>query len=182
VDAGEVNGHVFVNNSSVGLYPRLVWERIQEQRRGRRKSSAMLLAISRVWRRYRRVAVKVSDGSGDRIVHTPFVFVGNNEYHLEGIRMGGRQRLDEGTLHVCMAPGLDKLDVVRVLFAALVGRLQGVERLESVKTTDFTISARRRHLGVTTDGELLVLNTPLHYRLRRHALRVVVPADAGARR
>src|SRR3954471_17771311 len=40
VDVGEVNGRVFVNNSSVGLYPRMVWERDAEQRRGRTKWTA----------------------------------------------------------------------------------------------------------------------------------------------
>ena len=40
VDVGEVNGRIFVNNSSVGLYPRMVWEREAEQRRGHRKWAA----------------------------------------------------------------------------------------------------------------------------------------------
>lgn len=179
VDVADVNGHAFVNNSSVGLYPRLVWERIREQRRGRRKLFAMLLAIGRVWRRYRRVTVTVADGAGERSMHTPFVFVGNNEYLLEGVRMGGRRRLDEGCLHVCMAPGLAKIDVAGVLLAALFGRLRGIDRFESVKTTGFSISARRRRLGVTADGELLVLRTPLLYRVRPQALRVVVPDLPG---
>jgi diacylglycerol kinase family enzyme len=181
VDVADVNGHVFVNNSSVGLYPRLVWERIHEQRRGRRKSLAMLLAIARVWRRYRRVSVSVAHGAGERIVHTPFVFVGNNEYLLEGVRLGGRTRLDEGCLHVCMAPGLGKLEVAGVLVAALCGHLRGIDRFESIKTTGFSISARRRHLGVTADGELLVLKTPLLYHVRPHALRVIVPHSLDRR-
>src|SRR5689334_9454045 len=32
VDVGEVNGRVFINNSSIGLYPEIVVERDQEQR------------------------------------------------------------------------------------------------------------------------------------------------------
>ena len=34
VDLGEVNGHIFVNNSSLGLYPSIVREREKQQRLG----------------------------------------------------------------------------------------------------------------------------------------------------
>ncbi len=177
IDVGEVNGHSFVNNSSVGLYPRMVWERAREQRRGRRKWHAFVVAVLRVWRRFRRVTVMVGGSDGTRIVHTPFVFVGNNEYRLEGVRMGARHRLDAGCLHVCMAPGLGRFDVVRVLLAALVGRVQALDHFESARTAEFSIAAHRRRLGVSLDGELVVMRTPLRYRVRRRALRVVVPAS-----
>jgi diacylglycerol kinase family enzyme len=180
LDVGEVNGYSFINNSSVGLYPRLVWERSLEQRRGRHKWPAFAVAVLRIWRRYRRVAVTVGHDGGRRTVHTPFVFVGNNEYLLEGVQIGGRQRLDEGVLHVCMAPGLQRFDVIRVLFAALAGKLQGLDRFESLRTSDFSIAAQRRRLGVSLDGELLVLQTPLRYRIRPRALRVLVPAEGAA--
>ena len=177
IDAGEVNGRLFLNNASVGLYPRLVWERTREQRRGRRKSYAFLLALARVWRRYRRVTVSVHDGSHERIVHTPFVFVGNNEYRLEGVRIGGRTRLDRGDLHLCMAPGLRRMDVIRISLAAIVGRLHTIDRFESVMTKQLSIAARRKRLGVSLDGELTVLETPLHFRIRPAALRVIVPRE-----
>lgn len=175
VDAGEVNGRLFFNNASVGLYPRLVWERAREQRRGRRKSYAFLLALARVWRRYRRVTVSVHDGSRARVVHTPFVFVGNNEYVIEGVRIGGRARIDQGVLHVCMAPGLRRVEVVRILLAALVGRLHTIDRFESATTQHLSIAAYRRRLGVSLDGELQILDTPLHFRTRPRALQVLVP-------
>ena len=178
IDMGEVNGRLFLNNASVGLYPRLVWERTREQRRGRRKSYAFLRALARVWRRYRRVTVSVHDGSHERVVHTPFVFVGNNEYLLEGVRIGGRTRIDQGHLHLCMAPGLRRMEVIRVLLAAIVGRLHTIERFESVRTRQLSIAARRRRLGVSLDGELTVIETPLYFRIRPAALRVTVPHDS----
>jgi len=180
VDVAEVNNRLFINNASVGLYPRLVWERVREQERGRGKLYAFLLALARVWRRYRRVAVSVHDGTRERVVHTPFVFVGNNEYLLEGVRIGARTRLDRGYLHVCMAPGLERLDVIRVLLAALAGRLDTIDRFESVRTQQLSIAAQRRRLGVSLDGELRVLETPLRYRIRPGALRVLVPHDGDA--
>ncbi len=45
IDVGEVNGRVFVNNSSIGLYPEIVRDREQQQRRlGRGKWPALAWA------------------------------------------------------------------------------------------------------------------------------------------
>jgi diacylglycerol kinase family enzyme len=180
VDVGEVNSRVFINNSSVGLYPRLVWEREQRQKQGRRKWTAMIAAGWMVWRRYRRVSVAVqSDNRRPILVRTPFVFVGNNPYQLAGLEFGSRPALDTGRLHVCMAPELSAAGVLGVLGATLAGRLVSFEHFESLEVSDVIIGARRPRLGVALDGELVVLRTPLRYRIRPAALRVAVPQETG---
>ena len=58
-------------------------------------------------------------------------------------------------------------------------RLPDVERLP---VGDLSIRSRRRALWVMNDGEVLLIPTPLHYRIRRHALTVIVPrAETGQR-
>ncbi|MEO7242957.1 MAG: diacylglycerol kinase family protein, partial [Variovorax sp.] len=53
VDVGEVNGRVFINNSSLGLYPDIVRERERQQKRiGRGKWPALLWASVSALRRY----------------------------------------------------------------------------------------------------------------------------------
>jgi diacylglycerol kinase family enzyme len=42
-------------------------------------------------------------------------------------------------------------------------------------TGEFWIDSRRRHLHVATDGELVALTPPLHFRCRPGALNVIVP-------
>jgi diacylglycerol kinase family enzyme len=178
VDVGEVNGRTFINNASVGLYPRLVWEREQRERQGRHKSIAMAAAAWTVWRRYRRVTVTIGQGRAERMVRTPFVFVGNNHYHLSGLEFGSRRALDTGHLHVCMAPGLSAGGVLKVLAATLTGTLVKFEQFESLDTTALTIGARRHRLGVALDGEIAVVPTPLRFHSRPAALRVTVPRSS----
>jgi len=176
VDVGDVNGRTFINNSSVGLYPRLVWEREERQRRGQRKWIAMAAATVMVWRRYRRVTVAIEGDAGSReTVRTPFVFVGNNRYQLAGLDFGSRPSLDAGQLHVCMAPELSAAGVLGVLGATLTGRLVNFERFESLEVTELTIDAWRPQLGIALDGEIVTLRTPLRFRTRPGALRVAVP-------
>jgi diacylglycerol kinase family enzyme len=53
---------------------------------------------------------------------------------------------------------------------------------DAVCTKEVWIETRRRRLRVATDGEVTVMNTPLHYRVRPGALRVLVPrreAESG---
>jgi diacylglycerol kinase family enzyme len=175
IDAGEVNGRMFINNSSVGLYPSLVVERERRRWPQRPKWLAMGFAVPRVMARYRWLSVQVDAGGVRRSDRTPFVFVGNNQYQLEGLNIGARARLDCGCLQVCIAPGLRRVDLIRAIGAALVGRLSRSGAVEMFLTSGCVIEAPRRELLVTFDGEIARLATPLVYRAHPRALRVLVP-------
>jgi diacylglycerol kinase family enzyme len=116
------------------------------------------------------------------VVQTPFVFVGNNEYQLDGLELGARRTLDAGALHVCLAPDMTRSGVARMIAAALARRLSTVRNLESHLIDAFSIEAGRRQLLVSFDGEVAVLPVPLEYRSVPGALRVLVPGAADAPR
>lgn len=181
VDVGYVNGQAFLNNSSVGLYPRLLWEREQRERQGRRKWTALALSALRVWREYRRIIVTIEGSRSRWNVRTPFVFVGNNEYAIDGGRIDARSSLDDGCLQLCMAPDADRNRMTRIVLAAIAGRLGTVDGFERVLTPELTIEVPSRRVGVSIDGELRILESPLRYTIRPRVLRLVVPAreDAG---
>jgi diacylglycerol kinase family enzyme len=91
------------------------------------------------------------------------------------VRIGARTRLDEGHLHVAMAPGMTRGAMLRVLGRAVVGRLMAVDHLDVLLTREVTIAAWRRRLPVALDGEVTLLRTPLRYRVRPGALQVRIP-------
>lgn len=99
VDLGEVNGRVFINNSSVGIYPYMVLDR--ERRRSRSglpKWTAMAFALVRgLWRfPRRRLTVHAQDSVA--AYRTPCLFVGNNRYDLDFLSVGRRETLDAGDI------------------------------------------------------------------------------------
>ncbi|MDQ4136742.1 MAG: NAD(+)/NADH kinase, partial [Pseudomonadota bacterium] len=101
VDVAEVNGQVFVNNSSIGLYPYMVLDRERRRsRHGQARWVATLLAAFRTLRYLplRRLSVR-AEGWVEPC-RTPCVFVGNNQYRLTGPALGTRERLDEGRLYL----------------------------------------------------------------------------------
>jgi diacylglycerol kinase family enzyme len=175
VDAGDVNGRPFINNASVGMYASLIAERQAMQRLGRRKWLAHGLATARVWRRYRRLRALIAADGRERAVRTPFVFIGNNEYQLSGLELGGRTKLDAGRLHVCMAPGMPRRRVARMIIVAIFGDLCRLEGFESFTASEVTLDAGTAQLRVSLDGEVITLDNPLDFRIRRRALRVIVP-------
>jgi diacylglycerol kinase family enzyme len=179
VDVGEVNGQVFVNNSSLGLYPRIVRRREKlQEREGSGKWSAFVRASLAMLRRYPFLSVRL-DADGRRISRkTPFVFVGNNEYQMESLQMGGRRCLDAGRLSLYVAHRTGRLGLLRLALSALFGRLRQAEDFDSLCAREVWVETRRpRRLPVATDGEVTVMTTPLHYRVRPRALRVIVPKE-----
>jgi diacylglycerol kinase family enzyme len=177
VDAGLVNGCVFVNNSSIGIYPSIVDAREELRSQGYRKWPAMALATARLLRRYRGVKVTIEIDRQRHTWRTPFVFVGNNEYTIDGSRLGSRERLDEGKLFVYLAPRLRARQLPLLLLKALAGRARQSGEFEIVRAGEVWIDKSRsgRPQRVALDGEVRIMATPLHYQVRPGALRVVVP-------
>ena len=180
MDVGEINGRVFVNNSGIGLYPRIVRHREEEQRHGHVKWVAFVLAVGSVLRRYSLLRVKLRTAEADAPARTtPFVFVGNNRYEIAGLDIGTRTSLESGRLWVCMAPRAGRMHLVRMALRALMGRVTDHE-LNAFEAEEILIETTTRWANVSTDGEVSVMQAPLRYRIRPHALGVVVPVrDAG---
>ncbi|MDL2338996.1 MAG: diacylglycerol kinase family protein [Pseudomonadota bacterium] len=180
IDVGEVNGRIFVNNSGLGLYPDIVRHRDRQQRTlGRGKWQALAWASWSLLRRYPFVQVRLVIDGKVREWRTPFVFVGNNEYAMEGLRIGGRCRLDEGRLCLYVAQQPGRLGLLRLALHALVGRLRQARDFDALSATELVIETRRHRLHVAADGEVWPMTTPLRYRVRPGALRVIVPAPVA---
>lgn len=176
VDIGEVNGHTFINNSSLGLYPSIVTERRKKQRLGFRKWPAFVWAAVTVLRRYPFLDVKLSVNGSEFTSRTPFVFVGNNEYHMESFQIGGRDCLDKGHLSLYMTHRTGRLGLLRLAFRALFGGLREEKDFMALCSREVWIDTRKKSVRVALDGEVQMMQPPLHYRVRPLALRVIVPA------
>jgi len=180
VDVGEVNGHFFLNNSSLGLYPRLVHEREQKQRLGHGKWPAFVWAAFSVMRRYPFLDVRLSVDGKEISSRSPFVFVGNNEYEMENFNIGRRARLDAGELSLYFSHRMRRLGLVGLGLRALIGRVENAEQFVAMRATQFSIETRRGRIRVATDGEVTMMKPPLRYRVRPAALKVIVPAPGFA--
>jgi YegS/Rv2252/BmrU family lipid kinase len=180
VDAAEVNNRIFLNNSSLGLYPMIVREREKRQRLGFQKWPAFVWATIQALRRnpFVDVRLRVNNELLDRT--TPFVFVGNNEYAMDLFNIGVRNRLDRGVLSIYITHGTSRLKLIALALRALVGRLRNDKDFLALRSDEVKIQTARKRVRVAFDGEIEVMTAPLQYRVRSRALRVIVPKDVKA--
>jgi diacylglycerol kinase family enzyme len=153
VDVGRVNGDLFLNNVSLGLYARLVHRR--EHHRRRRMELARLRALAMLARAPRPLGFTVD---GDPVA-ARVLLVGNNDYSLELFSLGEREQLDEGLLHLYAAEG-----VLPTTWEERTG-----ER--------FTIDTRSHKIQAAVDGEAEELGAPVEFRIDPQALRVLLPGS-----
>ena len=178
IDVGEVNGRIFVNNSGIGLYPRIVHRREQQREKlGWGKWPAFVWATLHTLHRHRSLDVVIASDGREIRRETPFIFIGNNFYEMEGFDVGTRERLDRGELSAYLAPGAKPADFVILALRALLGRLHDSPGFEVLRTTELRIETRGDRARVANDGEIAMLSTPLRYRILPGALRVIVPSE-----
>ena len=179
VDIGVVNGHVFLNTSSVGAYVRFVRVRERLERRfGYRIASA--LAALRILFQLRTFAVELEVDGKPHIYRTPLVFIGVGERELQLPTLGNRMSDGRRGLHVMVVRGRSRARVVALALAAVARGVDTVARGPQLDTfvVDRCRVRLRRATAVAIDGELVAMRTTLEYELRRDALHVVCPPPA----
>jgi diacylglycerol kinase family enzyme len=177
IDVAELNGRVFVNNSALGLYPLMVVDRdAQAKRLGRSKKLAMAVAAARTIIRFRHSRVTIC-ADGDRVpIDTPLLFIGNNDYDVALPTAGKRASLSDGKLCVLVLRKKGRLGLFAAAFRALFGLTRDDDMLRLDAVEELRVESRRSHLTVSIDGETEALKSPLHYKIRKRALRVMAPA------
>jgi diacylglycerol kinase family enzyme len=175
VDVGEVNGRIFLNNSSIGVYPRIVELRDRYGGRGAAKWIAALWASLVVLRRRPFLGVRIRTADEVVVRRTPFVFVGNNEYRMVGLHASSRDSLTDGVLAVYVMRGSRRSGILGLAWRVMWRGADQVDELELLKVIEAEVETRRRRLQVSLDGEVAVMESPLTYRSRPAVLRVLCP-------
>jgi diacylglycerol kinase family enzyme len=180
IDVGEVNGRIFLNNSSLGIYPWIVRTREKEEGKGYGKWGAFGRAMMSVLRHYPLLRVRLRvDDLDEAEAETPFVFIGNNRYESTGLGIGARQVLDSGQLWVCRAPPASRGKLLLLAMQHLFGAQR--DDLAVFEAQEVHIRAKAERFPVATDGEVIFMRNPLHYRNRSRALAVIAPAEDSSK-
>lgn len=178
ISLGEVNGEVFLNNASLGIYPLIL--RTREgvyQRWGRSRVAAywsVVLALAG-FRNPLRMQVEV-DGHKSEI-RTPLAFVANSAYQLDQFNLDGADAIREGEFVLFTSKGSSRWDLVRASLRLAIGKAQKGGEFGMVTGREITLHTGRARALVARDGEKELMRTPIRFRRRSVPLRVMVPAE-----
>ncbi len=176
VDAADVNGRLFLNNSSVGMYPRIV--RLRERYKGQRAGKWVVAAWAtwRVTRTARPLRVQLSAEGVQVTRTTPLVFVGNNAYRMAGFDAGSRESVQRGELGLYVVKTTGRWRLLRLVWRIIARTAQRSGELAMLTTATATIDvpddASVTRVEVALDGEVMSMELPLEFRSLPGALQV----------
>ncbi|WP_027062415.1 diacylglycerol/lipid kinase family protein [Mesorhizobium loti] len=179
VDVAEVNGRVFLNNSSIGIYPFFVAKRSAEQdRRGLGKLAAIGPALARTVTSASWQAVHVAAQGNRKRLLTPCVFVGNNFYDIADL--GRRKSLSSHELCAYVVKQQSWFGLALLPFKIAFGLVDSTRDVESYRTKNLQITSHRAAMLVSLDGEAISMDMPLNFRIRPAALQVLATAETDS--
>ena len=179
IDLGRVNDRTFLNNASLGVYARALVDRdARRDLHGLSKGPAMALAVLKVFKRHPLMKVRIVADGEPMFRKTPLVFVGNNRYELELLRIGRRACLTAGELSLYIANTSTRWGMLKLALRAAFGRLRQSRDFQSMCVAEIQIEPRRRHIHLALDGEPTALVPPLTFATWPQALPVIVPAPS----
>jgi diacylglycerol kinase family enzyme len=177
VDLARVNGRVFVNNVSFGVYAAIVQS--DEYRDAKLNTAAKMLPE----------LLGPDFDPFDFELHGPdavadcdpdLILVSNNVYKLEGIGgLGTRARLDEGVLGVIVVEVHNGAEHAQLVSLSTAGRGSAYSGWHEWTTTVLEVrSGQPIDLGI--DGEAVTLDSPVRLEVQPAALRVrIAPHHPG---
>ena len=171
VDLATVNGRMFVNNVSLGLYGSMV---ASDDYRGEKLKTAAETIQHRLGPDAAPYDLHVEAPNGP-IDDPQVIEVSNNPYLLRSLTtFGTRARMDSGTLGVVTLRVGDTGDLEQLLAAERERRFKGFPGLDSWTAAQLEVrSSSPVPAGV--DGESCLLTPPLRFQTQPSALRVRVP-------
>ena len=174
-DLAEVNGHVFVNNASLGLYAKIVQS---PEYRDAKVQTTMDMLPDLIGPDAEPLDLRFTDPDGEEVSGAAVIQISNDPYELRRAHgRGSRARLDRGVLGIVAVDLSSAADVQRLISLQAVGQLDRFEGWHEWTCERFEVRSSGS-IEVGVDGEAIVMQPPLVFTTRPGALRVRMPAHA----
>jgi diacylglycerol kinase family enzyme len=178
IDLASVNGRVFVNNATLGLYAQIVQS--PEYRNAKRKTAAAMLP-DLLGPDAPGAGLRFTEPDGSPHSTADVILVSNNAYEFHRFAgRGTRAALDEGVLGVAVATIDNADDAAKFVSFELTGQLRRLPGWLEWTANRFEINADGP-VPIGVDGEALTMDPPLVFEALPGVLRVRLPRHAPGR-
>ncbi len=174
VDYATVNGRLFVNNVSLGVYAQIVQE--QSYRDAKLETTKILLP-EMLGRQSEPFDLQFTTPEGADVEGAILIMISNNPYVIGASPDNAqRRRLDSGRLGVFAVTTGSGAEAARLFAATALGQRRRSKYWHEFTTASFEVRSRSGDAFAGVDGEALHLTTPLRFEIHPRGLTLLVPA------
>jgi diacylglycerol kinase family enzyme len=174
IDYATVDGRLFVNNVSLGVYATIVQ---QDGYRDAKTETAKSLLPEMLGQTAEPFDLQFTEPDGAEVDGAFLIQVSNNPYELGAtLDATERRRLDTGTLGVVAITAATGAEAASVVALSAIGQRRRSRHWHEFTTEHFEVRSRSGKAFAGVDGEALELDTPLDFRIHPRGLRLLVPA------
>ena len=173
IDLAEVNGEVFVNNVSLGVYARIVASDEYREAKGRTVAELLPTMLGPGAPAFGLTV----DGPDGPVADACVIEVSNNLYRLSSIAgFGSRPRLNGGHLGVTALSVHNAADANRLVAFEVSGHPERFEGWRQWTSTKLVVDGLPE-MAAAVDGESRTWQPPLQFRIRPGVLRARIALD-----
>ena len=175
IDLATINGRVFVNNASMGLYAKIVQS---PEYRDAKVQTVLAMLPDLLGPDSVPLDLRFVGPDGETHDSAHMLLVSNDPYRLDqATARGTREQLDVGRLGVVSLRVTSASDAQRMVTLDAVGQIRRFQGWQEWATERFRVDSGGP-VEVGVDGEALLLDPPLVFESRPGALRVRTPRYA----
>lgn len=179
ISVGSVNGQVFLNNASLGIYPKILREREEiYSRYGRRRIAAHWSVVRTVFRFQRPMTLRLTIDGAERRVKTPLIFVARSAYQLSHFGLDAQQTISDDAFALFIAKAQTRVELLQLAFRLATKSVQLGRDLEQISARRITAETVHPTPYVAYDGEKSRMTSPLDFRILTDALQIIIPDEA----
>jgi len=176
IDLATVNGRIFVNNASLGLYAKIVQS--PEYRDAKRQTAAEMLP-EMLGPDAAPLDLRFTGPDGTSYPTAHMILVSNDPYQLHSLAgRGTRERMDLGVLGIVAARISSAIDASRFVALEAAGQVSRFPGWLEWTAAEFRVDSDAP-VEIGVDGEAMKLDPPLLFASRAGALRVRMPRHAS---
>lgn len=169
IDLAEVNGLIFVNNSSLGVYPKFARKR-DFYAKSHHKWLSYLPSIIQTFRRHGTFQITVKNENLNLSLSTSFFMVSNNLYSYQFPAKIERSNFQQKLLGIYFLR-YGKLSLEK-LFQHLLGNRNNFEVMKSKNPIKVEVKNKEK-ISISLDGDTVVIDCPLIYKNIPNSLQLL---------
>ncbi|MHC9234184.1 diacylglycerol/lipid kinase family protein [Pseudooceanicola sp. 502str34] len=179
IRVGQVNGRVFLNNASLGIYPAVLKERETVYKRWGRRRIMAHWSVARTFWQFQHPMHLTIEADGETFTRrTPLLFVSRSAYQLERFGLEGDSAISDDKFAVLIGRGESRADLFRIAFRLVTRTAQRGRDYDFLAAGKLLVHTKRDRTLVAFDGEKSRDPSPFDFCMCDAPLTILLPETA----